>query len=311
MALHLTRLRTLDSVEEGVPYTTVNSLHREGRASISRFRLLDMLVQTHVYLGITAICFAWMSLIVLELPVRWEPLFIAFAQTFFVYGCNRFTDLDEDGINAPERLHYQSWYRHIFVVLGPLIYGLALVIAWRQSLLAVAFALLPCLLGAGYSVMRLKRVFLLKNVIVAGGWGSIALLASAYSTSIDSRTLLLFLLIFLRVFAGAILCDVKDMVGDHVAGVATIPARYGLRGTQRCIIGLNLFYIAFVLMATIGGLLPPLVYPLSLMAVYSVLCAALMEKANPTFVSQVLVDAECIPLVVLTGVGMALGESLP
>lgn len=284
---------------ERTSHQVCRRLYGEGTGHILPYKMLDVLVQTHIYLGIAAACFAWMSLIVLGLPLQWEPLFIAFAQTFFVYGCNRFTDLDEDAINTPERLQYQAWYQHTFVRLGPLIYGAALVVAWRQGPLAFAFALLPCILGGGYSVLRLKKVFLLKNVIVAGGWGSIALLVSAYGASVDNRALVLFLLIFLRVGAGAILCDIKDVAGDRVAGIATVPTRYGLRGTRRWVIGINLFYITLILIAPPMGLMPSLVYPLSLMAVYSVWCSVLMEKVAPGLVSHVLVDGEFILLVIL------------
>jgi 4-hydroxybenzoate polyprenyltransferase len=123
-------------------------------------------------------------------------------------------------------------------------------IVLQKNLLSFVIGLLPLIIGFMYSVLRLKRIFILKNILIAAAWGSSVLIVPAYYENWSWVCGLLFLFFFLLLFLNTIISDIKDIKGDSIFGIRTLPGRLGIPATK---------YFCYALLATVFIVLIPLV----------------------------------------------------
>lgn len=156
------------------------------------------------------------------------------AGIFGVYLWNRVMDTYEDGVNGITGHLYRGWLIKIAllaVVVAVLIYFYTGGISFG----CVAFVL--AVLGIFYSYpeqYRLKKIFLLKNIIPAFCWTlSLASLLSISAESLSIYEALKWLspLFFLAV-CFEIFWDLPDAEGDRLAGVRTLPVVIGFSLTK-------------------------------------------------------------------------------
>jgi 4-hydroxybenzoate polyprenyltransferase len=179
---------------------------------------------------------------------------------FAVYQWNRLTDWREDAINCPADL--QSALRHRRLIIGGCIAAIAAVVAAAVSAGSPSSNLvlaIVCALGFLYSTtlvrgrptLRLKSVFLVKNVASAAGWSLLTVIYPFLHgvQSVDRRMWLAFAAMFTGVFSSEVIWDVRDVQGDRAGGVGSLPARCGSAAARLAVDLVNAVFSAVV----IGG----------------------------------------------------------
>ena len=191
------------------------------------------LVHSNLFISLAATSVALSTMLLLGLPVEPIALFIVFAAAFFVYSLNRITDIEEDHENVPGRAKFTERYGTTLFTAGALLYLIAIAGAIALGIPGAPFLILPAIVAALYSLLRIKQYLLVKNAIVGISWGIIPLGVGVYY-GIGLPVELLFLSAFFTIMltVAAALFDIKDIQGDREEGIRTIPLVYGPRVTR-------------------------------------------------------------------------------
>ncbi|MEM5797982.1 MAG: UbiA family prenyltransferase [Candidatus Aenigmatarchaeota archaeon] len=259
-------------------------------------KLVEFLVHSNIYLAIGAGLVAIMIIILLQMPFRWEPIFIAFCGTFFLYNLNRITDIKEDRINYPSRTRFTEKYGKKLIKISSIFYFTALFIAFANNLLTGFLALLPFILVFLYSVLRAKKIFLIKDLIVGIGWSLIVFLVASYYNFSDLFYFVFFLSIFIffRVLITTIVFDIKDIKGDKIYKISTIPVKYGIKFTKNILYCINFICILLLFVIPFFVSVPSSFYYLFFLIIYSFVYITLIRENNIKFVCDILADGEYI-----------------
>ncbi len=110
--------------------------------------------------------FTLVTALLLDHPFCWVLLLIPFSQALLIYSMNRFTDKNEDRINVPERLAVVERYGLFFLFVGITSYIVALSLALWKNILTFIIALFPFIIAILYSSFRMKKYFIIKNILI-------------------------------------------------------------------------------------------------------------------------------------------------
>ncbi len=191
------------------------------------------LVHSNLFISMAATGVALSTMLLSELRPDPLALFIVFVATFFVYSLNRLTDIEEDLRNVPGRAAFTDRYGVPLFVAGVTLYLGTIVAAFRLGIAGAPFLLLPVVVAGLYSLARVKRILLVKNLIVGLSWGIIPLGVGVYYGVVRSPEILVsfgFFTVMLTVAAAVF--DIKDIEGDNAAGIRTVPTAFGPRVTR-------------------------------------------------------------------------------
>ncbi|TGC08965.1 UbiA family prenyltransferase [Methanolobus halotolerans] len=178
---------------------------------------------------------------------------------YAVYTLDRAMDTEEDTVNRTE-LKGASAKFALFVALICFIIG-AFVLA-TDNLLTIAF--LPLVTGYLYTKglifgkfrLRLKGSMGVKNTVVGLTWG--AFIAGIAGSSAENMlpTLLVFLFFGTKLFVNSAVYDFKDVKGDFMAGIRTLPVSLGEKNTRKLLLFMHLVshstLMFFLLNGTVG-----------------------------------------------------------
>jgi 4-hydroxybenzoate polyprenyltransferase len=195
---------------------------------------LRYLVHSNVLISLSATSVAVSTILLAELAFDPLPLFIVFAATMFVYSYNRIADFAEDKQNVPERASFVETYGKGLLAVGGVLYLVATVVAIQQTVPGAPAMVAPLLVAVLYSVVGLKKVLLVKNLLVGFSWGLIPAGVGVYYDvlwTVDILFMVTFITATLTIAAA--LFDIKDIKGDSDAGISTLPVVYGPAFTRR------------------------------------------------------------------------------
>lgn len=262
--------------------------------------ILFFLAHSNIFLGFGAASLILFLAGLFGVPFKWQPAYIAFSETFFLYSLNRLTDVKEDGINYPERMGFFQRYGRMLLPAGSLLYLGSLAVAYINGLMALIFTLAPFIIVFLYGVLRFKKVFIAKDIIVALGWSTIPLLFWTYYGIPLAALAPLIAFLFLRVLFTTIVFDVKDVKGDKAYGISTVPEKYGLVVTKLALCSVNFLCLAALYFAIRSRGMHPLFYALLVPVAYSTAYLASFEKLiyKPHFY-DIIVDGEYAVLGIL------------
>jgi 4-hydroxybenzoate polyprenyltransferase len=261
----------------------------------------NTLAYANIIISLGPVAFVYLITRLLQLPSEPLMFIIAFLIAFFVYSFNRLTDIKEDIINNPERAEFFKKRAYLFISIGIIALILALFLAILKSLLVFTIVLLPAIFVTIYSIKwipqkqkRLKEIFLIKNILVSLGWFLISLFVAAYVNIFSIGILIIGLFIFLRIFIGCIMFDVRDIEGDKIHRIYTIPIKFGIKKTRNIILILN--FISFVILPLFS--LSMLTLAVSIVALLFGLLYyfKINKKIDMKFLCNVVVDGEYVIL---------------
>jgi 4-hydroxybenzoate polyprenyltransferase len=161
---------------------------------------------------------------------------------YSVYTLDRAMDAEEDSVNRSE-LKGASNKAGLIASLITFVIGAAILSA--NGLALIAF--IPLITGYLYTKglvlgkfkLRLKGSMGVKNLVVGITWGTfIAGIAGYYSANILATTLV-FLFFGTKLFVNSAIYDFKDIKGDTLAGIKTLPVSLGEKNTRHLLLSLH------------------------------------------------------------------------
>jgi 4-hydroxybenzoate polyprenyltransferase len=214
-------------------------------------RMAGFFVDSCIYCAFVPPTLTLATIVLTKNPFNWQLLLLPFFACVLIYSLNRITDHEEDSISMPDRTRFPHRLRIMLLAGSLVLYLIFLMMMLQKNLLSFAIGLFPLVLALGYSVFRLKRVLILKNIIIAVACGASILIVPAYYETWDLICAFLFLFFFVLMVLNTIIFDIKDIRGDSVCGIETFPVRFGIPATQ---------YFCCFLLAMAGIIFYPLIY---------------------------------------------------
>lgn len=271
---------------------------------------LNILSFTSVFVAFTGVSLIFSTSLLFNFPISFELLLITFLIVFSVYNLNRKTDTKEDTLNYPERVSFIRRHEVKITIFSIVSYISAIVIASFISVLAVIITLLPLFGVVVYSFapLRLKRLLIIKNIWVSLLWSlCVTILPLIYFRKIDllisPAFISIFLFIFLKGIGNTITFDIRDIGGDKVYNIKTIPIILGVEKTKSLLLFIDILSFILILIATFLGFLPPLGYFISLVTFYTLAYIYLIDKTSLKFLADILADGEFIVIGLLSLIG--------
>ncbi|PSP27429.1 prenyltransferase [Halobacteriales archaeon QH_2_65_14] len=263
-------------------------------------RSIRYLVHSNVFISLAATSVVVSTVILADLSFDPVALFIVFAVTMFVYSFNRITDIAEDTQNIPGRASFIRRYGKALLAIGTALYLVATGVAIARDIPYAPGMLIPMLVAVLYSVVGLKRVLLVKNLLVGLSWGLIPLGVGVYYDQLGSVDIL-FMAVFVTtmITIAAAIFDIKDIEGDSEAGIDTLPVRYSAARTRQIAAGATVLVSIVVVALVVADVLTRR-YSLLLTFTGYVFCYCLVARRDrgPLFYGFV-VDGEHIFLALI------------
>ena len=227
--------------------------------SITRLvgEVVTFLISTSLFLAASGVCKLYLSFLLYDIAPRWNLLAATFLLVFSVYGLNKLTDIKEDKINNPERVKYVEKAARVLEYSVPLSFILSVILSILTSPWAVLIVLFPIVSGILYSIRitpkypRLKDVTGVKNLIIAITWanGTAFLPYLAVRSVTPQKVILVYYFFFMKSLINTLLFDIRDMEGDKINGINTIPVKFGLGESRILLLVLNSTFIPWLLVA--------------------------------------------------------------
>ena len=221
--------------------------------------------------------------------------FIVFLISFSVYSLDKITDIDKDVINVPQRRSFIHGRRGLILSTSLAAYGLAIILTLLTTPKAVPIVMVPIIANAFYGmkllpgVPRLKEITMMKNVVVALTWALITtmmpVIATGHPAGFDVVIVGYFM--FVKTFVDTILYDVRDVEGDRLNRIGTVPVILGLRKTRALLVAVNITLIC--MLPFMYGDVRTLV---SILIVYGLAYTLYLMKKRDPLILDFLVEGE-------------------
>ena len=219
--------------------------------------LFNFLISTSVFLAASGVFKLCLSFLLYGVAPQWNLLAATFLLVFSVYGINKLTDIKEDEVNNPERVGYVKRVAKALKYAVVLSLVLAVLLSALTSPLAVLVVLFPIVAGALYSIRlipgypRLKDITGVKNLIIAVTWANgTAFLPYLVASGVAlQKVALIYYFFFMKSMINTILFDVRDIEGDRINGIQTIPVKLGLEKSRALLLLLNSTFIPWIVAA--------------------------------------------------------------
>nr|WP_240910784.1 UbiA family prenyltransferase [Thermococcus sp. MAR1] len=264
--------------------------------------LFNFLISTSVFLAVSGVFKLCLSFLLYGVAPRWNLLAATFLLVFSVYGINKLTDIKEDEVNNPERVGYVKRVAKALKYAVVLSLVLAVLLSALTSPLAVLVVLFPIVAGALYSIRlfpgypRLKDITGVKNLIIAVTWANgTAFLPYLVASGVAlQKVALIYYFFFMKSLINTILFDVRDIEGDRINGIQTIPVKLGLENSRALLLLLNSTFIPWIVVAHslgyFGKYLPALVF--AILNGYAYILYFARKNYRPGKVLDIWVDGE-------------------
>jgi 4-hydroxybenzoate polyprenyltransferase len=232
-----------------------------------------------------------------------------FLITYSIYGVNKLTDIKEDAINAPERAQLVKKIEPIFKFSLVFSFIISLLLVFLVNVLTLPILLFPLFTGTLYSIKfsknlpRLKDILGVKNITIALSWAVCMALLPAFCL-VENEVIpiiLIFYFFFLKSFINAVLFDIRDIEGDRISGVRTIPVVFGRQKTKNLLLLLNSTFIPWLAVSYLTGYFHQylFVFLFAIAYGYWYILHFCKEGLKIGKSLDLLVDGEWIPIVLL------------
>lgn len=225
-------------------------------------KILSFLLSSSIFMATCGLLKTYFSYLMFGTSPDYKLLLATFLVIFAVYCINKLTDTEEDAINVPERVNFIAGKKEVLIYLSVFSYIFAIILGFSESFWIMLVLLFPLCAGIGYSISvspkipKLKDIFAVKSLIVALSWSiGATFLPVIGSKGISSIFIvLIFYFFFTKSFINTVLFDVRDIKGDKLSGVKTIPVGIGKEMTKKLLLIINSTLITLILLMIIFGL---------------------------------------------------------
>jgi len=234
---------------------------------------------------------------------------------YTVYTLDRALESEEDAVNRKE---LNGSNKKVGLTVSLLAFVIGTYILAKEGVLALAFV--PFVTGYLYSkgikigrlALKLKGGLGIKNIVVGLTWGIFiaGLAGRGYGNLVP--VVMVFIFFGVKLFINSAIYDFKDIKGDTLAGIKTLPVSLGTRKTRNLLLAMHLLSHMVIGIALVHGALAfePLI------VLYSFVCGLICiqkftNSGNEEFPSQklertFLVDGESTSIMGLRIVAGAL-----
>lgn len=208
----------------------------------SNFATLELL-KSSILVSLSGIFRVYLAGVLLQTEVSVLTCLAGGLIIYSVYTLDRALGSEEDMINRGE-LTKSSKKVGLIVTLFSFLAGAYLFS--KEGILALAF--LPFVTGYLYSKgikigrysLRLKGGLGVKNLVVGFTWGLSIVGTACHDVSNFIPLVIVFILYFGKTFCNSVLDDFKDLKGDSLAGLQTLPVCFGKKRTRKFLLGIHL-----------------------------------------------------------------------
>lgn len=200
----------------------------------------------------------------------------------------------EDAINVPERIDFVNKYSKLLLTVSAVFYSYFLLAIFSINLTAFLIIVIQTFIGLAYSLFRIKKYFLLKNMLVAIVWGTTVLFVGTYFNTINIFLLSIFAIITLEFFINSVIFDIKDMKGDSACKIRTLPNTLGIKKTLQMCHVINTLSFTFLIFGYILNIFPQRALLLLPLLAYVYTYLSLQGKLNRKLYFGLFVDGEYI-----------------
>jgi len=271
-------------------------------------KLASFLISTSLFLAISGSLKVFFSCLLFNLFIL-NLILSVFFMIFSIYNLNKLTDIKEDAVNVPDRAKYIKGKEKIFIFFLLFSLTISLFLGVLQDILCVPIILFPIFIGVIYSVRvssnlpRLKDITGIKNLVVAITWsvGSTFLPAICLPQKSNMLITLVFYFFFLKSFINTVLFDIRDIEGDRLSGVRTIPVVFGREKTKNLLLILNSTLIPWLAISYLSGFFHHYLFVLifTIAYGYGYILHFCKEGLKIGKSLDLIVDGEWIPVVLL------------
>ncbi|MFH1773433.1 MAG: UbiA family prenyltransferase, partial [Methanobacteriota archaeon] len=233
--------------------------------------------------------------------------------TYATYTLDRAVKTKEDEIN---RRGEESAKRSLALLVVGASLLVAILILIKQGI-SPLIAFFPFMIGFAYSKgikigkisLKLKRSLGIKNIVVAFTWAS-TICALIYSWAGSYlQLLLIFAFFFLKSFINTVICDCRDVKGDSLAGLTTLPVYFGEARTKMI---LQLLHSSFHL-SVIALILLKLIEFETIILLYSwmagMIYIPLYANSKKTIFRSAVVHGEWVHMLMFRSIAIQLSRS--
>ncbi len=227
---------------------------------------INAIIRHRLAVLVCSACATWGWARLIGQPILVEDYAVVTLAIGSIYWWNRLSDEAEDAVNDTrgweDARELARGIRRTCVLCAVGAVSLSLM---RGDRLGSAFVIGVLLLGLLYSSaisrgawsLRLKDVFLVKNMTSSIGWSVLTVLYPAVhaGTPLTAEHGYAFVTMFAAVWAVELIWDIRDTEGDRSAGVRTVPVLAGTSVARYLVVGLSAASAGLILWATIRGVL--------------------------------------------------------
>ena len=242
--------------------------YRNIKTQFSQINATLELLTCSILVSISGALRIYLSSLLLQVDPSIVTCFAGGLVIYSIYTLDRSLDSEEDIINRTELSNSK---KSIGLAASSIAFIIGSCILAKERLLALAFV--PLVSGYLYSkgikigrfTLKLKGGLGIKNLVVGLSWG-IFIVGLTGSKSILPM-IIVFLLYGVKVYINSAIDDFKDIKGDTIAGIKTLPICLGELRTRKFLLGLHVLSHLIIGIALINGVIAyePLVIAISFM----------------------------------------------
>jgi 4-hydroxybenzoate polyprenyltransferase len=262
------------------------------------------LTSSSIFIALNGMIVTMFSSMLYEIEAKTNILVIAFLATFSAYNMNKITDKVEDSINSPSPI---SRHPLQYIILSITALTLCFFMSASLGIEALVIITTSFVVSILYSIKltdsfpRFKEIMGLKSILVASSWAFTGAFLPAISQNVDGeRIFLTFTYIFIQILVNTILCDIRDINGDLVSGVKTVPIVLGIDKTKKLLIIINSLILPWLIYCLLNSLFTRFISALYGGMIYGYLIIwAFARKKCDRLLVELVIDGEWIPLVIV------------
>lgn len=272
----------------------------------SAFRSTLRLLNLSTFIAISGSFKIYIAFLFLGSQPSFELYLGASLFIYATYTLDRALDCKEDAINRGY-LRYANRNFVLFVIALALLISIFLLFKESSPLIAIFPFLTGYLYNKGISFsdfrLRLKGRLGIKNFVVAFTWAT-TVASLVYPWAKNFLALLaIYIFFFMKSFINTIIYDYRDVKGDAIAGIITLPIYFGAEKLRRILEALHLTtHIGILIVVFLGFIKPELfIFLYSGLIGYLGICLYCSSKPKMERFRDILVDGEWIVAACIRG----------
>jgi len=248
-------------MSSNVFFGSINVFFKHRRASISMCkekRGTSELLKTSLLVAFSGALRIHLAFLLLQIQSSILTCIAGGLIIYTVYTLDRTLGSEEDTVNRKE---LSSSRKEVGLIVSMCTFLIGTFILAKQGLFALA--LIPFITGYLYSkgikvgkfTLKLKGGLGIKNFVVGFTWGTFIAGLAGSNCENPILPVLIFIFFGVKLFVSSAIYDFKDIKGDTLAGINTLPISLGVKNTRNLLTGMHMISHMLLGIALINGVI--------------------------------------------------------